>query len=326
MTTLQGRIRRTAVRSLAAIGRIPFRMAGVLRRRRLVVYYAWPDFARKAAAIADLLRRRGFPAELRSGVTPLRYLSMSASRDLWIGFWNEYRTDYIPRDYFFVNGEQLDLPHWRDDESWIRGLRGAIEVWDYSKSNERHVAALGVPYRHVPFGYAPFYEEDFQRNIRGKSLSEDIDVLFVGTLTPRRQGMIDRLQSSGAKIYTVTRDNPAHGAKLDELYARAKITLVVYSYDDPAGQLADFARLDHLLSNRRYLIQETPSPLGRDAALEGHVTTVPYDEIANACVRMLAQPEERRRIADAAYQWFRSERALDDFIPYDVVRERLERR
>ena len=308
-----------------AILGLPFRIAGHLQRRRIIVYYIWPDFARKAAGIADLLRRRGFDVVLRTGRSPFGYIRTSTSRDLWIGFWNEYRTDYMPANYIFFNGEQLSMPHWSSDDNWARGMRNAIEVWDYSRSNEQYVTPLGVPFRYVPFGYAPFYEESFRANTAGKSLVEDIDVLFVGQLTERRRLILERLQQRGVQVHSVTRDNPAHGGKLDELLARARIVLNIYSYDDPNGKLADYARLDHLLANRRFVVQERPSSIGNDPALERKVTTCAYDELADTCVRMLAQPGERRRRAEAAYQWFTSECALDSFIPYDELRERVAR-
>jgi hypothetical protein len=289
------------------------------------VYYGWPDFERKAEAIADLLRRRGFDAVVRTGRSLFKYLQLSSSPNLWIGFWNEYHAGYMPDSYIFYNGEQLSMPHWKDDESWTRGLRNALEVWDYAPSNEQIVAGLGVRFQYVPFGYAPYYESSFQANTRGKGLVQDIDVLCVGQLTDRRRLVIDRLQGLGVKVHSVTRANPAHGVTLDLLIARAKIVLSVYSYDDPSSQLADYARLDHLLANRRFIVQERPSRIGSDAALEQAITTCSYNELPDTCGRMLADPDARTRVSDAAYEWFKSERSLDRYIPWARLREYVDR-
>lgn len=62
------------------------RVSSALRPRWTAVYYAWPDFARKAEAIADLLRRRGLPAGVCSGTSFVRRTQMKWSADLWIGF------------------------------------------------------------------------------------------------------------------------------------------------------------------------------------------------------------------------------------------------
>ena len=317
--------RRVAVELTAALLRIPFRIANRFRQRRIVVFSVWPDFERIGDAIADSLRRHGFDVERRTGRSFLDRIRISASRDLWIGFWNEFRTDSAPRQYIFCNGEQLSLPHWSGDPNWTNGIRNALEVWDYSQANEPYVRSLGGSYRYVPIGYAPSYEATFRQNTDGNEVIEDIDVLFVGQMTDRRRRVLDELRYRGVALHEVTRANPAHGAALDRLLSRSKIVLSVFSYDDPAGHLADFARLAYLLANRRFAVQERPSATGADAALEREVTTCSYDALADTCVAMLAAPAERKRIAESAYQWFKSERALDDFIPFDAVREYLAR-
>ena len=312
-------------RTAKALLRLPFRGVSLLQPRRIIVYYGWPDFARKAEAVADLLRRRGLKPLVRSGRSWIRCLQIHSSRDLWIGFWNVYRTDYMPANYIFFNGEQLDLPHWKEDEDWSRGMRDALEVWDFSQTNEKYVTRLGARFRYVPFGYAPYYERSYRDNTDGKGLVENIDVLFFGTLSARRRATIDRLRELGVGVHTVTRDNPLHGEKLDEMIARAKIVLSVFCYDDPGAQLADFARLDHLLANRRFVVHERPSDIGADQVFEQHVTTCRYDELADTCVYFLARPQERKRIADAAYEWFKAERSLDTFLPYDAIRDYFSR-
>lgn len=302
-----------------------YRAVAVMRPRRVVVYFAYPDFARKSEAIADLLRRRGFRSDVRSGLSFLGRARVKFSPDLYIGFWNEFHfyPAYLPRRYIFFNAEPLHIPKWKDDADWFAAMRGALQVWGYARHHEAYVTPLGVPYRYVPFGYAPYYEEHFRANTQGKSLPQDIDVLFVGHMSERRQNLVDRMTDLGLAVHTVTGQTPVFGEKLDELLARAKIVLNVYTLDDPATHIADFARLDHLLSNRRFVIHEKLSTLAPDEAFEKHVITCPYDEIPAKCSYYLARPGEREEIAEAAYQWFKSERALDASIPYDDIRHYL---
>ena len=96
-----------------------------------------------------------------------------------------------------------------------------------------------------------------------------------------------------------------------------KIVLSIHSYDDPGAQFADFARLDHLLANRCFVVHERPADVVADPAFSAHVTTCRYEELADTCVKFLAAPAERKRIAEGAYEWFKAERSLDDFIPYE---------
>jgi hypothetical protein len=321
-STLAAAFRRT--------GKSAFRLllaaADRLHRRRIVVFYAWPDFARKAEALADLTRRRGLPVVVKSGKSLLLCHQVASSRDLFVGFWNDHPLVYMPRHYVFYNGEPLSVPRWRDNGDWWAAMRGALSIWGYAERDAPSVTALGVPFAYVPFGYAPYYEDVFRANVGGTDVEEDVDVLFFGTMTPRRQTVIDRLRSRGVNVLAVTRDNPLHGAALDRAIARAKIVLGIHSHEDPATHIADFARLDHLLSNRRFVLHEDLFPVGSDQAFERVVTTSPYDQLAERCVHHLAHPEERRRIAEACHAWFKRERALDDFIPWNDLERHLRAR
>jgi hypothetical protein len=294
-----------------------------LRRRRVFVYYNFPDFARKAAALADLLLRRGFRAELRCGMSFTTRALLKASPDLWIGFWNEVPVEMLPRNYVFLNGEPLNVKKWSANSNWNAAMKGAREVWGYSRGNAEHVQSLGVLFHFVPFGYAPYYETIFREHCEGKSLTQDIDVLFFGEVCERRRLILDELMRSGLNVRVVSRANPAYGAELDELLARSKIILGIHYYDDPRAQIADLARLDHLLANRLFVVYEKLSEFASDPEFEENVTTCGYREIPAACARLLADPEERARRAAKAYEWFKSEYALDSFIPYDHVRSFL---
>ncbi|HEY3935337.1 MAG TPA: hypothetical protein VGL65_12055 [Gemmatimonadales bacterium] len=316
----RARIRRAFLAAMTSIVRV---VRGS-RPRRIVVYYAWRDFARKSEAIADILRQSGLPVEVRSGLSFGRRIRNRVSTDLWIAFWNEYFMDYLPANYIFFNAEPLHVPQWRDDAEWFAAMRKAREVWGYSAANARSVEPLGVPFRHVPFGYAPYYEASYQRHTAGKALVEDINLLFVGQLSPRRQRLVLELENQGMPVHTVTLFNPVYGEQLDELLARAKIVLGIHQYDDSESHVIDFARVDHLLANRRFVIHESAAPASADAAFSAHVITCGYDEIAERCADYLARPDERRRIADAAHDWFKTERSLADALPIAALREYLQ--
>ena len=294
------------------------------KKRKVIVFQNCRDFARKSAAIADLLRRRDIPVEIRTGGSWLMRAEVRASADLWIGFWNEYPLDSLPRTFIFFNAEPLCVDRWGGDTPWMAAMRSASAVWDYSKAHEPRVSALGVPFRFVPFGYAPHYEDVYRRHVGGKAIAQDIDVLFVGGLLERRKSILERVKATGVRVHTVTRDNPAHGEKLDELLAASKIVLNVHAFDDPQAQIVDLARLDHLLANRVFVLHEALADAAVDAEFSRHVPTCAYDRIPEMCAHYAARPEERKRIADAAYEWFKAELDLDKIIPFDEIRNAIE--
>jgi len=286
----------------------------------IVVFYFHPGFAPKAEAIADLLRRRGFPAAVRSGAGFLRRARVKLSPHLHIGYWSHYSNSYLPHRYIFLNAEPISAPGWREDPRWSEAMRGALQVWDYLREHEGLVTAHGVPFRYVPFGYAPYYEESFANHTRNKGLPTDIDVLFVGHVSSRRKMMLDRIAATGAAVTVVTSVNPVWGEQLDELLARSKVVVSIHKLPDPQAQTIDLARLDHLLASRRFVIHEQPSAQARNPEVEKYVVTCPYDDFPAMCTHYLARPAQRDEIVQRAYHWFKEAIALDDFLPYDDLR------
>lgn len=310
-----------ACRGLSFFLRIP----GRTRRRRLILYYKYPDFARKTEAMADLLCRRGFQPEVRSGTSFAKKMETLASNDLWVGFWVSVPGRFMPRHYVFFNAEPLHVPPWDTNDEWFEKISGAEAVWNYTRSGTQRLVDAGIGARFVPFGYAPHYEASFRAHVDGKSLPRDIDVLFVGSVFERRRRVLDALRTHGMRIHVVSRDNPAYGERLDELYARSKIVLGIHQYEEPEAQIPDLARLDHPLSNRLFVVHERPSASDADPAFAQNVVTCGYDEIPETCAHFLARPEERQRRAADGHAWFRSAYDLDKFIPYDLVRELMQR-
>ena len=292
---------------------------------QIVVYHAWPDFARKCEAIADLLRARGFPAVVRTGTSLYDRVQVRDSPDLHIGFWNEYPVGYMPSRFIFFNAEPLHADFWSGDEQWFALMRKAVDVWDYSAANVPIHQARGNPVRVVPLGYAPYYERRFAAHTHGSDPTEDIDVLFVGSLSERRSRVLDQLRSAGVRLVTVTGEKPLYGQALDRTIARAKINLSFFQYDEPRTHVADLARLDHLLANRRFVVHEQLSDFDPDPAFGKVVATAPYADLVDTCLGFLGADADRDARAAHAYQWFRTERAMDDFIPYETI-ERAWRR
>ena len=290
----------------------------------MIVYYAGPCvFSRKAEAFADLLRGRGFHTEVRSSMSFSTRALLKSSPDLWIGFWNEVPLEFLPKNYIFVNAEPLHVERWSNNTDWFKAMKNAKAIWGYVRHHAEFVEKLGTPFHFVPFGYAPYYETIFQKHNEGKTLQQDIDVLFFGVMSERRRRILDKLKQRGMNVYVASEDNPVWGEKLDELLTRSKIVLGIHYYDEPEAQIADLARVDHLLSNRLFVVHERPSRFASDPAFEQNVTTCEYDDIPDTCAHFLTRPEERANKAATAHEWFKSEYAIDAFIPYDDVHSLL---
>lgn len=320
------RLLRSIVKEFAFRGLcLLLRICGRFRHRRVIVYYSHPFYFQKSEALAEILRRHGFPTEVCSGMSFLTRALLKSSPDLWIGFWFGVPLEFLPTNYILWNPEPLDRQRERTgvNADWFAAMRNAREVWDYKRSNADSVKNLGVPFHFVPFGYAPYYESIFRMHVQGKNLQQDIDVLFFGRMCERRQRILDELQQRGANVHVLSERNAVYGEKLDELLARAKIVLGIHYFEEPVAQIADLARVDYVLSNRLFVVHEKPSPFASEPAFEQNVTTCEYRDIPDTCAHFLARPEERASKAATTYEWFKSEYALDAFIPYDNVQDLL---
>ena len=323
MDELNARIRDRLKRGILYAASRCARIERVVTPRQVRIYYDFPDFARKARALADVLRRKGIPVVVVSGQSFVQRARILHSPNLWIGYWNQYQLEWLPRNYVFYNAEPLWVVDPHRPGGWLRAMNGALEVWDYSKRNEEHARRAGVGFRFVPFGYAPYYEESFEAHTRGQSIATDIDVLFVGGLTDRRRAVLDRMRSMGMAVRVIDRTAPAYGRMLDVFIARSKIVVGIHRLDDPKSYVPDYARVDHLLSNRRFVVHERPLYDDPDGGFAAHVRTCSYEAIPAVCMEYLKHDREREAAASAAYLWFKNERPLTAFIPLSEIRNWL---
>ena len=249
----------------------------------------------------------------------------------------------MPKDYIFWNAEPISMDGWCDAKDWgpasefhlrwhhsyelrsqwLGTMSKALAVWDYSITNKPHVEETGRSFTHVPFGYAQAYEDQFNESTQGLQIEQDIDVLFYGWMSPRRQRVLDELTRRGINVHVASFKNPAVNSSLDLLLARSKIVLGIHCYEETTAHLPDLARFDFLLSNRIFAIHERPSSSGLGTGLEDNVTTESYSNLADACDHFLTHPEERASLADRSYHWFKSAFSMEDYLPFEKIRALL---
>ena len=94
-------------------------------------------------------------------------------------------------------------------------------VWDYSRHNIEGLARLGIRATHCGIGYMP-------ELTRIHPAVEDIDVLFIGSMNERREGVLREIARRGAKVGA---RYGSYGAERDELFARSKIVINIHFYE-----------------------------------------------------------------------------------------------
>lgn len=183
------------------------------------------------------------------------------------------------------NFEPIDLQTTFTDWSRLDAVRGAT-VWDYSVRNVEYIRALtgNVNVTHVPIGYAPGLSRIAPAG------SQDIDVLFYGSLNDRRAHILDQLDARGL---TVMRAFGVYGEERDALIARAKVVLNVHYYE---ARILELVRVSYLLANRKAVVAEYDERTELADDLKDGLRLGRYDELVESVVQLVSDDEARRSL------------------------------
>jgi len=187
-----------------------------------------------------------------------------------------------------------NLEQVEEGSSWLTpellALFRAFQVWDYSRANADALEQMGVPRPAVvPVGYVP-------QLTRIAPAAEDLDVLFYGSMNPRRRMVLDELTRRGARVHAAF---GLYGAARDALVARSRIVVNVHYYQ---AKVFEVVRVSYLLANRRCVVSERGCDAAEEAAFEEGVAFAAHEALADRCLHLLAHPDERHRIAEAGFR------------------------
>lgn len=193
-------------------------------------------------------------------------------------------------DAILYNLEQLEPGSpWFDAR--VVDLLRRHAVWDYSARNAARYPELGLaPPRVVPIGYAPVLTRI------PPAPAEDVDVLFYGSPSERRRRVLDALRARGLRVEAVF---GLYGAARDRLVARSKVVLNVHFYD---AKVFEIVRVSYLLANRRCVVSERGADAEEERAFEGGVAFAAYEELVEACLRLVGDAAARERIAAEGFR------------------------
>lgn len=171
-------------------------------------------------------------------------------------------------------------------------------VWDYSVQNLGYWTTAGVDAHWVPIGYVP----QLSRIVNASY--PDIDVLFYGANSPRRDRVIKELQAmKDIKFHYAI----GFGKERDPAIARSKVILCMHYYEQP--QLFEQVRVSYLLSNRKAVVCEFSDDF--PPGLQGGVKEVPYFELAQACRDLVKDVDQRLGYQHRGYELFSKLREVD---------------
>jgi SAM-dependent methyltransferase len=172
-------------------------------------------------------------------------------------------------------------------------------VWDYSPLNLERWAAF--PLRYAPKLLEPGYVPELRRIDQAPVL--DIDVLFYGSINPRRATILRALRDRGLAVHHAF---GVYGRERDALIARARVVLNMHFYDT---QLFEIVRVAYLLNNGKAVVTESSPDLGEEIA--GCVLACSYEELVEQTVALLNN-EPRRQALEKHGGWgFQKRKQVD---------------
>jgi hypothetical protein len=196
-----------------------------------------------------------------------------------------------PERLVLFNLEQIE-----EGSPWMKPeyieLLKRYPVWDYSARNLARLKAHGID--HVVLcgiGYMPALT-------RIGPVSDEFDVLFVGSINQRRRAVLDELARKGK---SVSAGHVVYGDQRDKLISAAKVVLNMHYYE---SQVFEIVRVSYLLANSKCVVSESGQDDWLEAPLRDGIAFTTYEGLTETCLRLLEQPRERARLAATGFERF----------------------
>ena len=157
---------------------------------------------------------------------------------------------------------------------------------DYNRRNIERLIKMGIPApRYLPIGYVP-------ELTRIRPATEDIDVLFYGSVDDRRRAVLDALRERGLHVEVLS---GVYGGARDAFIARSKVVLNMHSVSD----VFETVRVSYLLSNKKVIVSERGD--GHEEFL-GAIAFADYGELADLCAKLTADDQARRALGQRGFE------------------------
>jgi hypothetical protein len=189
------------------------------------------------------------------------------------------------------------------------GGRDIIQLWDYSKQNIDFLKKknINVPLYYVPITYHASFESI---NKIDNSILKQYDICFFGSINSRRDKIIQLLKKKG---YSIWCGSIKSKTELEEITNKSKIVIIIHCYENDL--CIDYFRLYSLLSNKNFVIHETPSDNQIDNNMN-RLIYAKYDTFVETCEKYLSKTQkERDQIVNDIYDWWKNEHPIEKYIP-----------
>ena len=199
----------------------------------------------------------------------------------------------LPKNSIILNTEQLDSIN----IAWLTPIlqfAKNFSVWDYSLKNISKLNDLG-------FYKVKFLELGYQSELQRipKKSPQNIDVLFYGSMNPRREKVIAELRAHDLNVHVAF---AIYGSKRDELISRSKVVLNHHHYD---SEIYEVVRTSYLINNAKLVVGEVNPSTSIDTHYLTSIYPAKYEELAASCSKLVRNETLRIELENKALSTFR---------------------
>ena len=197
---------------------------------------------------------------------------------------NDNLLNSIPLNTIIFNTEQIESI----DENWKKRIISLssknIKFWDYSNYNlEFLFKRNNIEGKLFNIGY----QKELNR-IKSSS-DKDIDVLFYGSINPRRKHIIDKLIENKIKVKTVF---GVYEKERDILISNSKLVLNMHMYD---SKIFEIIRVFYLLTNGVTVVSEVGSDTKSNNKYLDAICACEYEQICEKIIYQTYFKRETKR-------------------------------
>ena len=199
----------------------------------------------------------------------------------------------LPKNSIILNTEQLD----GINIAWLTPIlqfAKNFSVWDYSLKNISKLNDLG-------FYKVKFLELGYQSELQRipKKSRQNIDVLFYGSMNPRREKVIAELRAYDLNVHVAF---AIYGPQRDELISRSKVVLNHHHYD---SEIYEVVRTSYLINNAKLVVGEVNPSTSIDTHYLTSIYPAKYEELSASCYKLVRDDALRNELEDKALSTFR---------------------
>ncbi len=187
------------------------------------------------------------------------------------------------------------------------------QVWDYNTRNIKYLQEAGIQnIEHVPLGYCSEMSEiplpthlientTQPTQSQPEVVEQEIDVLFYGSISPRRKQTLDAIRARGLNVVS-TENMQVIGKKRAELIARAKVVLNIHYYETVG--IFEIVRVSYLLANHKAVVSELSPQSDIEPDIKEAIISGSLDELPELCWQLVHDDVRRTALERKGFEIF----------------------